>query len=59
MAQDGTSMNQFIVSAVAEKLAALSTADYFQSRAQRADVDAAIALLSRRGGQAPVADDRL
>jgi hypothetical protein len=29
--EDGTTLNQFIVSAVAEKLAALKTADYLRS----------------------------
>jgi uncharacterized protein (DUF1778 family) len=31
--EDGTTLNQFIVSAVAEKLSALKTADYFAERA--------------------------
>ena len=31
--EDGTTLNQFIVSAVAEKLSALETADYFAERA--------------------------
>ncbi|MEY4907259.1 MAG: hypothetical protein RL260_977 [Pseudomonadota bacterium] len=57
--EDGTTLNQFIVSAVAEKLAALKTADYFTERAQRGDVQAAMALLSRAGGQPPADDDRL
>ena|SRR5271166_6345388 len=35
--EDGTTLNQFIVSAVAEKLAALKTAEYFAKRAARAD----------------------
>ena len=35
--EDGTTLNQFIVSAVAKKLAALKTADYFAERAVRAD----------------------
>src|SRR5262249_29311031 len=35
--EDGTTLNQFIVSAVAEKLAALKTANYFAKRAARAD----------------------
>ena len=35
--EDGTTLNQFIVSAVAEKLAVLKTADYFAKRAARAD----------------------
>ena len=31
--QDGTTLNQFIVTAVAEKLSALRTAEYFAARA--------------------------
>lgn len=57
--EDGSTLNQFIVSAVAEKLAALKTADYFVARAQRGDLNAALAMLSRPGGQAPAADDVL
>lgn len=57
--EDGTTLNQFIVSAVAEKLAAMKTADYFVQRAQRGDKDAALAFLSRQGGQAPEKDDTL
>lgn len=55
--EDGSTLNQFIVSAVAEKLAALKTADYFAQRASRGDLDAALATLSRVGGQEPEADD--
>ena len=47
---DGTSLNQFIVTAIAEKLAAIKTADYFQERAKRGNLDAALALLNRKGG---------
>jgi hypothetical protein len=57
--EDGTTLNQFIVSAVAEKLAALKTADYFVARAQHGDINAAMNLLNRDGGQAPDADDQL
>jgi hypothetical protein len=57
--QDGTSINQFIVSAVAEKLASLAAVDYFVSRAKQGDVNQALALLSRAGGQAPQAGDEL
>jgi predicted DNA-binding protein len=57
--EDGTTLNQFIVSAVAEKLSAMKTADYFAQRAQRGDVNAALALLSRQGGQAPEEQDVL
>lgn len=55
--QDGTTLNQFIVSAVAEKLAALKTADYFAQRASQADLAAALVTLSRAGGQAPEGED--
>lgn len=56
---DGASMNQFIVTAVAEKLATLRTVDFFTERAKRADVGAALAILDRRGGQPPREDDRI
>jgi hypothetical protein len=49
--EDGTTLNQFIVSAVAEKLSALKTADYFTGRAAQADIDAALRILNRSGGE--------
>ncbi len=57
--EDGSTLNQFIVSAVAEKLAALKTADYFAERARRGDLQAALDFLSRPGGLPPEEDDRL
>jgi hypothetical protein len=48
--EDGTTLNQFIVSAVAEKLSAMKTADYFIQRAQRGDMTAALAFLGRNAG---------
>ncbi|MDT8398835.1 MAG: YlcI/YnfO family protein [Pseudomonadales bacterium] len=57
--EDGTSLNQFIVTAIAEKLAAIKTADYFQERAKRGDLKAALALLSRKGGESPQAGDEI
>ena len=57
--EDGTTLNQFIVSAVAEKLAAMKTADYFAERANQGDVNAALKFLSRKGGIAPEDDDVL
>lgn len=36
--QEGTTLNQFINVAVAEKLSALRTADYFRERAARANL---------------------
>ena len=50
---DGTSLNQFIVTAVAEKLSALRTADFFEERRKRADVDAALEVMTRMRGEAP------
>ena len=35
--KDGYTMNQFLVSAAAEKLSAFATIDYLRERAQRAD----------------------
>lgn len=57
--EDGTTLNQFIVSAVAEKLSAMKTADYFTERAQRGDLRSALAFLSRASGQPPAEDDQL
>ena len=57
--EDGTSLNQFIVSAVAEKLATLRTVDFFDERKARADVAAALEVMSRPGGEEPREDDRL
>jgi hypothetical protein len=39
-AAEGTTLNQFINVAVAEKLAALRTERYFEERAKRADLEA-------------------
>ena len=55
--EDGTTLNQFIVSAVAEKLAALKTADYFAERAARADFTTFDRLMRRPGGEVPRPDD--
>jgi hypothetical protein len=57
---EGTTLNQFINVAVAEKVAALRTADYFRERAQRANIPAAIALLDRLGtDETPRSGDEL
>jgi HicB family. len=45
--QEGVSINQFISSAVAEKVSAIATEDYLQQRAQRADKQAFQRLLAR------------
>ena len=56
---DGTSINQFVTTAVAEKLSAMKTAEFFTDRATRADIEAARRLLRRDGGQPPEPEDRL
>jgi hypothetical protein len=58
-ATDGTSLDQFVATAVAEKIAALRTASYFAERKGRADWDAFDRLMSRPGGAAPVEGDEL
>jgi hypothetical protein len=57
--EDGTSINQFVATAVAEKISALQTAEYFASRTARADFKAFDKLMRRRGGKRPRAGDEL
>ena len=54
---EGTSFNQFVATAVAEKLAAMNTAAFFAERRDRADFDAFDRLMQRQGGQPPHPDD--
>ena len=57
---EGVALNQLINVAVAEKLSALRTDDYFRERAARADPVKTAAVLKRAGaGKAPVAGDEL
>ena len=56
---DGTSFNQFVAMAVAEKLAAMNTAAFFAERRERADWEAFDRILSRPGGESPGPDDLL
>jgi hypothetical protein len=56
---EGTTLNQFINVAVAEKLSALRTADYFQERAARADIGQALELLDRAGDESPREGDEV
>ena len=57
--EDGTSIDQFIATAVAEKICAMKTAEFFAARATEADVQAALCILNRDGGKAPEPFDRL
>ncbi len=51
--EEGISMNQFVATAVAEKLAAMNTASYFAEARERMDPDAFRRLLRRAGGTPP------
>ena len=55
---DGTSINQFVTTAVAEKVSAMRTAEFFTRRATEADIAAARRLLRREGGQPPETEKR-
>jgi hypothetical protein len=57
---EGVALNQFINVAVAEKLSALRTEEYFRERGQRGNVDRAKRLLKRAGrGKPPMPGDEL
>ena len=55
---EGVALNQLINVAVAEKLSALRTEEYFRARSGRADIAKAKRILKRSGrGKPPVAGD--
>lgn len=51
--EEGISMNQFVATAVAEKLAVMITAAFFAERKGRANLKAFERLLKRKGGKTP------
>jgi hypothetical protein len=57
--EEGTTLNQFINVAVAEKLAALRTERYFQERAARADAADLLAVLAKAGTDVVIEGDEL
>jgi hypothetical protein len=57
--EEGTTLNQFINVAVAEKLAALRTERYFRERAARGDRSDFLAILDKAGGEVAIPDDEL
>jgi hypothetical protein len=57
--QDGTSINQFVATAVAEKVSALQTARFFEGRRARADFKAFDKIMRRRGGKPPREGDEM
>jgi hypothetical protein len=57
--RDGTSMNQFLVIAAAEKIAAMETERFFAERRARADDEGFLRILNREGGMPPSPEDTL
>ena len=56
---DGVSVNQFVATAVAEKLAAMNTAVFFAERREKADFTAFDRIMRRKGGEMPRPEDTL
>jgi hypothetical protein len=56
---EGTSLNQFINVAVAEKLSALETEGFFKERAREAKREDFVGFLDGAGDELPVDGDRL
>ena len=57
--QEGTSINQFVATAVAEKIATLETARFFEDRKKRSDFKAFDRIMKRRGGGRPRPGDEM
>jgi hypothetical protein len=55
--QDGTSINQFVVVTVAEKIAAMTTEELFAERCAHADLAAFDRIMSRKNGAPPSGDE--
>jgi hypothetical protein len=57
--EDHTSINQFVATAVAEKVSALETVRFFADRKNRANLKAFDRILRRRGGEPPREGDEM
>ena len=57
--QDGTSINQFVVTAVAEKISAMNTAAFFEERSAGSDPEVFRRILNREGGEKPQPGDEM
>jgi hypothetical protein len=57
--EDGTSINQFVTAAEAEKVSALRTARFFADRKARPDFQAFDKILRRRSGKPPRQSDEM
>ena len=56
---DGLSINQFISSAVSEKLASVFASNYLEKSARRGDREKFERVLKKVSGQEPLEEDRL
>jgi hypothetical protein len=57
--EEGISINQFVATAVAEKLAVMNTAAFFAERRNRVDFKAFDRLMRRKGGEPPAPGDMI
>jgi hypothetical protein len=57
--EDRTSINQFVATAVAEKVSALQTPKFFLDRRARADFKAFDRIMKRKGGVKPREGDEM
>jgi hypothetical protein len=53
------SINQFIISAIAEKISTLKTVDYLENRAKKASVDDLNSILDKVEDKEPLEQDRM
>jgi len=57
--EDGISVNQFVMLAVAEKVASISTIEYLEKRAKRGSREKLLAILNRAPEIEPEESDKL
>ena len=57
--EDGISVNQFVMLAVAEKIASISTIEYLQKRARRGSREKLLAILDKAPDVEPEESDKL
>jgi len=57
--QEGVSINQFIMLAIAEKMASIATEDYLQQRAKQGSREKLLAVLAKAPNVEPEEADRL
>jgi hypothetical protein len=57
--EDGTSMNQFVVTAVAEKISAMNAVAFFEKHRARGNRATLRRVLNRKGGEPPRPGDEL